>query len=199
MLPVVAQQPEEKKKAAVVVPQAAPAPTVTITIPQPFVMKSEGGNVTPWWLEYVKTVPTAVVTAIFTLGGVLMTQRHGLSVLEKQQAHADRVKRREMQWSLSERIVTEMATLVTTEINCELANESGKRVKKHLEDYSERLAKFMVVTELAPIVLSKEASLILKSLLGELADDANVDGGHVVTQQYLERFQSQIRSDLEFS
>ncbi|MFN0105615.1 MAG: hypothetical protein ACKV2U_26455 [Bryobacteraceae bacterium] len=199
-------QPEgEQKKTDAAAVQAVPAPLqsvpkpASITIPQPFIMKNEGGNVPPWWLEYVKTIPTAVVTAFFTLGGVLMAQRHGLNLLEKQQAHTDGVKRREMQWSLSERIVTEMATLVTTEISGELAHEDGQSVKKHLEEYNDRLVKFMVVTELAAIILSREASALLKGLLEELAEDDNIDRGQDVTQKFLERFQKQIRTDLGFS
>jgi hypothetical protein len=55
---------------------------VPVTIPQPFIMNSEGDA--PQWLEYVKTIPTAVVTAAITLLGVWVTLRQNRGALALQ-------------------------------------------------------------------------------------------------------------------
>lgn len=93
LIPVVYAQtpPPAVKRASAVQKPATPAiPTPSVqafTIPQPFVMKSEGGpQPSPWttWGPFA----ASGVTVLVSLGTVWITQRNSRRMLEQQNAHS---------------------------------------------------------------------------------------------------------------
>jgi hypothetical protein len=109
-------QSDEGKKASPAVKQepvqtghVANVAAQTITVPQPFLMKSEGGTNSAI-LEWAK----ALLPVLAALVGVYLTQRHGQKVLERQLLEAARLKKWELNRDVYRQLLADMRTLIST-------------------------------------------------------------------------------------
>jgi len=94
VFPAFAQPKDEEQKAIIATAHAVPSQTAlgTVTIPQPFLVRSEGGNSSTSLLEWMKVL----VPVLAALGGVSLTQLHGQRMLRQQLEEAARIKKWEV-------------------------------------------------------------------------------------------------------
>jgi len=112
VFPAFAQPKDEEQKAIIATAHAVPSQTAlgTVTIPQPFLVRSEGGNSSTSLLEWMKVL----VPVLAALGGVSLTQLHGQRMLRQQLEEAARIKKWEVKRDTYRQFSADLRTLVST-------------------------------------------------------------------------------------